>query len=208
VLDPRHALPALITSLLISLSGAVYGAEDSPNGLPNASPGGLPQSPAAFLPGGMLGVQIGSPWAAVKKNPSLVGLDCQPNRGATLFDEVCFFTTSSRWANANIHDGFIVRQGDRVVLIGTGISIKDPDDPLAETVMRACEAQIHARFQQTGADVLFVNMPPNRMSAAELAGFSRTAPVLLVELEPKGNELAVFYGYLAPVNAFRTLSSD
>jgi hypothetical protein len=204
VLDPRHALPALVTSLLISLSGAVYGAEDPPN----ASPGGLPQSPAAFLPGGMLGIQIGSPWAAVKKNPSLARLDCQPNPGATLFDEVCFFTTSSRWANANIHDGFIVRQGDHVVLIGTGISIKDPDDPLAETVMRACEAQIHAGFQQTGADVLFVNMPPNRMSPAELAGFSRTAPVLLVELEPKGNELAVLYGYLAPVNAFRALSSD
>jgi hypothetical protein len=46
------------------------------------------------------------------------------------------------------------------------------------------------------------------MSAQEMKGFSRTAPVLLVELEPKGNELAVFYGYLAPVNAFSALASN
>jgi hypothetical protein len=41
-----------------------------------------------------------------------------------------------------------------------------------------------------------------------LAGFSHTAPVLLVELEPKGRELAVFYGYLDSVNAFSALAAD
>jgi hypothetical protein len=168
----------------------------------------IPQSPAAFLPGGLLGLQIGSPWGTRKSNPSLGGMHCQSGRETGVFDEICFFKTSSRLANAEVHDGFIVRKGDRIVLIGTGISIKNPDDPLAEEVMRDFEAQIHAQYQQTGGDVLFVNMPPERMSAAELAGFSQTAPVLLVELEPKGNELAVFYGYLAPVNAFSALISN
>jgi hypothetical protein len=32
--------------------------------------------------------------------------------------------------------------------------------------------------------------------------------VLLVELEPKGNELAVFYGYLASVNVFSAMTAD
>jgi hypothetical protein len=168
-----------------------------------------PVSPAAFLPGGMLGIQIGSSWEASKKNPSLEQLTCQPaSDTADAFDEVCFFKTSNRIAGAEIHDGFIVRRGDQVVLIGTGITIKNPDDPIAEKVMRDFESQVHARFQQTGPDVLFVNLPDRRMSAGELLGFSRTAPVLLVELEPKGNELAVFYGYLTPVNAFSALTSD
>jgi hypothetical protein len=125
-----------------------------------------------------------------------------------VFDEICFFQTSSRVAGAEIHDGFIVRKGDAVILIGTGITIQNPDDPLAETVMRDFASNVHAKFQQTGGDVLFVNLPARHLSAAELQGFSRTAPVLLVELEPKGNELAVFYGYLAPVNAFSALASN
>jgi hypothetical protein len=168
-----------------------------------------PVAPAAFFPGGMLGVQIGSAWEASKNSPALSHLACQPNAGtADSFDEVCFFKTSGRVAGAETHDGFIVRKGDRVVMIGTGIAIKDPDDPLAETVMRDFESRVHARFQQTGADVLFVNMPEKHLSAGEFAGFSQTAPVLLVELEPKGNELAVFYGYLAPVNTFSALTAE
>jgi hypothetical protein len=67
---------------------------------------------------------------------------------------------------------------------------------------------VHAKFQHTGPDVLFVNLPETPMSAGELAGYSQTAPVLLVELEPKGNELAVLYGYLAPVNAFSAMASN
>lgn len=157
----------------------------------------------------MLGVQIGSAWETSKKSPSLNQLTCQPSNGAAdVFDEVCFFKTSGRVAGAQIHDGFIVRKGDHVVLIGTGITIKNADDPVAETVVRDFESQVHARLQQTGPDVLFVNLPNRRMSPGELVGFSQTAPVLLVELEPKGDELAVFYGYLAPVNAFSALSSN
>ena len=168
-----------------------------------------PVAPATFFPAGMLGIQIGNSWEASKKDPALSHLTCQASPGnADVFDEVCFFETSSRIGGAEIHDGFIVRQGDRVVLVGTGISIRDEDDPVAETVMRDFESRVHAKFQQTGGDVLFVNMPDKRMSAAELSGFSRTAPVLLVELEPKGHELAVFYGYLAHVNAFSALTAD
>jgi hypothetical protein len=169
----------------------------------------FPVAPATFFPAGMLGIQIGSSWETSKQSPSLNQLTCQPSGGtADVFDEVCFFKTTGRIAGAEVHDGFIVRKGDRLVLIGSGITIKNADDPVAESVVRDFEAQIHARFQQTGADVLFVNMPEKRLSAAELSGFSQTAPVLLVELEPKGNELAVFYGYLAPVNAFSSMTSD
>ncbi len=126
------------------------------------------------------------------------------------FDEVCFFKTSSasRVAGARIHDGFIVRKDDRVVLIGTGITIKSADDPLAESVMQSFEMQVHSAFQQRGADVLFVKMPGKPMSPEELRGYSQKTPVLLVQLEPTGNELAVLYGYLAPVNVFGALASD
>jgi len=168
-----------------------------------------PMPPAAFLPGGMLGMQLGSPWETIKKSPSLSHLTCEPSvDAAQVFDEICFFRTRGRVAGAEIHDGFIVRKGDAVVLIGTGITIKNPDDPLAETVMRDFASNVHAKFQQTGSDVLFVDLPARHMSAEELQGFSRAAPVLLVELEPKGNELAVFYGYLEPVNAFSALASN
>ncbi len=178
---------------------------------PTALPAGelYPVEPATFFPAGMLGLQIGNSWEASKKNPSLNQLTCEASGGKSdVFDEVCFFKTSSRISGAQIRDGFIVRKGDRMVLIGTGISIHNADDPVAEKVMRDFESQIHAKFQQAGPDVLFVNLPDKRMSAAELSGFSQTAPVLLVELEPKGNELAVFYGYLAPVNAFSAMTAD
>jgi hypothetical protein len=124
------------------------------------------------------------------------------------FDEVCFFKTSSRVAGASIHDGFVVRKGDRVVLVGTGIAIKSADDPLAESVVRDLMTQVHSKYQQTGSDLLFVNLPARHMSAGELEGFSETAPVLLVEMEPKGDELALFYGYLAPVNAFSVMAGE
>lgn len=170
-----------------------------------------PPTPAAFLPDGILGVQIGASWETSKRSPSLQELTCQPiENHAEDFDEVCFFKTSaaSRVAGAEIHDGFIVRKADRVVLIGTGISIKNADDPIAESVMQSFRSQIHSAFQQNGDDVLFVKLPQQHMSAEQLQLYSRTAPVLLVQLEPKGKELAVFYGYLAPVNAFGALTAD
>jgi hypothetical protein len=169
-----------------------------------------PQTPAAFLPGGMLGVQLGHSWAQSKLNPLLHGLACQAVEEVDDFDEVCFFRLSmlSRVAGAAIHDGFIVRKGDRVVLVGTGISIKNADDPLAESVVQTFQSQIHAAFQHTGDNVLFVQLPATGMSADELLGFSRKAPVLLVQLESRTHELAVLYGYLAPVNAFSALTAD
>jgi hypothetical protein len=170
-----------------------------------------PPTPAVFFPGGMLGVQLGNSWEASKKNPALEQLACQTiGNDANDFDEVCFFRTSitSRVAGAEIHDGFMVRKGDHVVLIGTGIAIKNVDDPLTESVMQSFQSQVHSAFQHTGSDVLFVQLPKKRMSTEELEGYSQKAPALLVQLEPKGNELAVFYGYLAPVNAFDALTSD
>jgi hypothetical protein len=169
-----------------------------------------PQTPAAFLPGGMLGIQLGGSWQRSKQNPLLQELNCQAVKDASDFDEVCFFkaTAASRVGGAPIHDGFIVRKDDQVVLVGTGISIKNADDPLAESVVQAFQSQINSAFQHTGDNVLFIKLPARHMSAAELAGFSKKAPVLLVQLETENNELAVLYGYLAPVNAFGSLTSD
>jgi hypothetical protein len=67
----------------------------------------VPQTPAAFLPGGMLGIQLGGSWKESKQNPSLHELACQATKDAADFDEVCFFRTSaaSRVAGAEIHDG-------------------------------------------------------------------------------------------------------
>ena len=169
-----------------------------------------PQTPAAFLPGGMLGIQLGGSWQQSKHNPSLHTLNCQALKDASDFDKVCFFRASaaSRVGGAPIHDGFIVGKGDQVVLVGTGISIKNADDPLAESVVRAFQSQINSAFQHTRDNVLFVTLPARHMSAAELDGYSKKAPVLLLQLEAKTNELAVLYGYLAPVNAFGALTSD
>jgi len=170
----------------------------------------VPQTPAAFLPGGMLGIQLGGSWEASKQNPSLHQLTCQPVSDARDFDEVCFFQASSasRVGGAEIHDGFIVRKDDHVVLVGTGISIKNADDPLAESVVQSFQSQIHSAFQHSGDNVLFVKLPARRLTADEMAGYSQKAPVLLVQLEPKNNELAVLYGYLGPVNVFGSLTSD
>jgi hypothetical protein len=170
----------------------------------------VPQTPAAFMPGGMLGIQLGGSWQASKHNPSLQHLSCQPIDGGEDFDEVCFFraASSSRVAGAEIHDGFIVRKDDHVALVGTGISIKNADDPLAESVVQSFQSQIHSAYQHTGDNVLFVKLPARHMSAAEMQGFSKTAPVLLVQLESKSHELAVLYGYLAPVNTFGSLAAD
>jgi len=171
-----------------------------------------PLTPAAFMPGGILGMQIGASWAESKKSKSLEHLSCQmvePKAGEV--DEVCFFSTpaTSRVAGAAIHDGFMVRKGDRVVLIGTGISIKNADDPLAEAVIRSFQAQVHSTYQQTGDDVLFVHMPAQHLTAQQLDGYSQRAPVLLVQLEPKTHrELAVLYGYLAPVNLFGSIGAE
>lgn len=170
----------------------------------------VPQTPAAFLPGGMLGIQIGGSWGESKQNPSLRQWTCQAIADASDFDEVCFFRTStaSRVAGAQIHDGFMVRKDDHVVLVGTGISIKNADDPLAESVVQAFQSQVHSAFQHTGDNVLFVKLPARHLTADELEGYSKRAPVLLVQLEAKSHELAVLYGYLAPVNAFGSLTSD
>jgi hypothetical protein len=169
-----------------------------------------PQTPAAFLPGGLLGIQLGGSFAESRQNPALHALTCQAVEDARDFDEVCFFKAgaASRVAGAEIHDGFIVRKDDRVVLVGTGIAIQNADDPLAESVMQSLQAQIHSAFQHTGDNVLFVELPKRSMSAAELQGFSRTAPVLLVQIQSKAHELAVLYGFLAPVNAFNALIAD
>jgi hypothetical protein len=194
----RSTLTALCTvSSLLAFTAAPAGDLDAP-------------SPAAFLPGGMLGVQLGSSWETSKRSPVLEQLTCQPIDDTSDFDEVCFFRTptTSRVAGAAVHDGFIVRKDDHVVLIGTGITIKNADDPLAESVLQSFQSQVHSAFQHTGADVLFVKLPEKHMSSEELLGYSQKAPVLLVQLEPKGNELAVLYGYLAPVNAFDALTSN
>jgi hypothetical protein len=169
-----------------------------------------PQLPAAFLPAGMLGIQLGGSWKQSKHNPTLHNMTCESVQDADDFDEVCFFKTSrsSRVGGAEIHDGFIVRKDDHVVLVGTGISIKSADDPIAESVVQSFQTQIHLNFQHTGDNVLFVKLPSKPMTPQELLGFSRTAPVLLVQLESRTHELAVLYGFLAPVNAFGSLTSD
>jgi hypothetical protein len=169
-----------------------------------------PQTPSAFLPGGMLGVQLGRSWQKSKQSPTLRHLACRPVDHAAEFEEVCFFRVGaeSRVAGAAIHDGFMARKGDHVVLIGTGIAIKNADDPLAESVVENFQSQIHLEFEHTGDNVLFVKLPAVGMSADEFLGFSRKAPVLLVQLESKSNELAVLYGYLAPVKAFGALTAD
>jgi hypothetical protein len=197
---PFDLSAAALGLLLIGSSPAFGASEDDLE----------PQTPAAFLPGGMLGIQLGGSWQQSKHSPSLHRLNCQAVKNVTDFDKVCFFRTSaaSRVGGAQIHDGFIVGKGDQVVLVGTGISIKNADDPLAESVVRAFQAQINAAFQHTGDNVLFVTLPARHMSADELDGYSKKAPVLLLQLEAKTNELAVLYGYLAPVNAFGALTSD
>jgi hypothetical protein len=194
-------LTAAFASLLIGAS-PVVGAS-STNDLE-------PQTPAAFLPGGMLGIQLGGSWQLSKQNPSLRELNCQAVKDANDFDEVCFFKTSaaSRVGGAQIHDGFIVGKDGQVVLVGTGISIKNADDPLAESVVQTFQSQINSAFQHTGDNVLFVKLPARHLSADELAGYSKKAPVLLLQLETKTNELAVLYGYLAPVNEFGSLTAD
>jgi hypothetical protein len=170
----------------------------------------VPQTPAAFLPGGMLGIQLGGSWVESKQSPSLHQMACQPIPDTSDFDEVCFFKTSaaSRVAGAQIHDGFIVRKDDHVVLVGTGITIKNADDPLAESVVQAFQSKINSAFQHTGDNILFVTLPARRLTPEELVGYSRQAPVLLVQLEARTNELAVLYGYLGPVNVFGALTSD
>jgi hypothetical protein len=192
---------------LAALSGLLIGAACFGD---SASDDLTPQTPSAFLPGGMLGIQLGGSWKKSKHNPSLHELTCQTVADAGDFDEVCFFRTSaaSRVGGAQIHDGFIVRKDDHVVLVGTGISIKDADDPVAESVVHVLQLQINSAFQHTGDNVLFVTLPARHLSADELAGYSKKAPVLLVQLEAKSNELAVLYGYLAPVNAFGALTAD
>ncbi len=195
-------LTAAFASLLIGASPVMGGASLT-NDLE-------PQTPAAFLPGGMLGIQLGGSWQRSKQNPSLRELNCQAVKDASDFDEVCFFKASatSRVGGAQIHDGFIVGKDGQVVLVGTGISIKDADDPLAESVVQTFQSQINSAFQHTGDNVLFVKLPARHLSADELAGYSKKAPVLLLQLETKTNELAVLYGYLAPVNEFGSLTAD
>ena len=95
-------LTAAFASLLIGASPVMGGASLT-NDLE-------PQTPAAFLPGGMLGIQLGGSWQRSKQNPSLHELNCQAVKDASDFDEVCFFKASaaSRVGGAQIHDGFIV----------------------------------------------------------------------------------------------------
>jgi hypothetical protein len=204
----HHQPLPLIRWLSASALGVLFMSNAA--GSMGASEDLLPQLPSAFLPGGMLGIQLGGSWRASKRKPSLHKMDCQAVKDASDFDEVCFFQTSgtSLVAGAEIHDGFIAGKGGNVVLVVTGISIKNAEDPLAEAVVHAFQAQINSAFQHTGDNVLFVRLPTRHMSAEELAGFSKKAPVLLVQMEAKSNELAILYGYLAPVNAFGALTAD
>ena len=188
------------------MSGASFSAPRAPR-VENLAP----QTPAAIPARRHAGVSSSAaPWAESKQNPSLQQFTCRPILDANEFDEVCFFRTSTaRVAGAQIHDGFIVRKDDHVVLVGTGISsIKNAEDPLAESVVQSFQAQVHAAFQHTGDNVLFVKLPARHLTADELEGYSKRAPVLLVQLEAKSHELAVLYGYLGPVNAFGALTSD
>jgi hypothetical protein len=168
-----------------------------------------PPSPVDFLPAGVLGMQLGSSWKTVKKSRWIKRLNCAPdsNHGA-VFDQVCFFQSASRLAGAATHDGFIVRKGDRLVLIGTGIQIKNVDDPRAEAVMRVLQTQVHAKFQQDGDEVLFVDLPDQGLTTQVLDRFAEALPVLLVEVESQQTELSVLYGYLGPVNAFSALVDE
>jgi hypothetical protein len=65
----------------------------------------VPQTPAAFLPGGVLGIQLGGSWQRSKQNPSLHQLNCQAVKDASDFDEVCFFraSTASRVRHGHQH---------------------------------------------------------------------------------------------------------
>jgi hypothetical protein len=168
-----------------------------------------PPLPAAFLPGGMFGIQLGASWDSAKKSPLIKRLSCAPksNHGA-VFDEVCFFQSSSRLAGASIRDGFIVRKGNQLVLIGATIGIKNVDDPRAETLMRGLQTQVHAKFQQSGNEVVFADMPDQGLSKGTLAGLAQQLPVLLVELESEQTVLGVLYGYLGPVNAFTAVVGE
>ena len=67
-------LAAAAAALLMAVgsgSFAASGAEDL-----------VPQTPAAFLPGGMLGIQLGGSWKQSKQNPYLHQLDCQTVKDA------------------------------------------------------------------------------------------------------------------------------
>jgi len=168
-----------------------------------------PPSPAAFLPDGLFGLQLGAPWESVKKSSFIKRLSCasRSNHGA-VFDEVCFFESPGRLAGASTHNGFLVRKGRRLVLIGTGIKIKNVDDPRAEAVMRNLQTLVHASFQQSGDAVLFVDLPEQGLTAKGVDGLSEQLPVLLVEVEAQQTELAVLYGYVGPVNAFTPLVGE
>lgn len=91
---------------------------------------------------------------------------------------------------------------------GLGIGIADADDPRAEAVMQ-CSNLKCTRVSNPPVPTFYSSTcRQRRMSAGEMAGYAQTAPVLLVEPEPKSNELAIFYGYLASVNAFSALTAE
>ena len=148
------------------LSVAAVGAcLSGPLGPGTAAAGDLdPPSPAAFMPGGMLGIQIGAPWAESKKNKSLEHLSCQTVEPKGEVDEVCFFNPSaaSRVGGAEIHDGFIVRKDDRVVLkfppmlapIKLAIlplTKKDGLPELAKDLMKECMPHFRAFYEEKDA---------------------------------------------------------
>jgi len=172
----------------------------------------LSPAPAAFLPQGLLGIQLGDNFEKSKGLAALSELTCQgaEAEALSLFDEVCFFqmADSSRVAGAPIHDGFIVGKAHRVILVGTGISVKNAEDPQADAVIASFQSQIHVLYQHRGSHVLFADMPKQKMTDTELQDYAQRLPVLLVQLEAPGTELAVLYGYLAPVNAFESIASD
>ena len=116
----HHQPNSLFRWLSAAALGMVFMGNAS--GSMGASEDLLPQSPAAFLPGGMLGIQLGGSWRASKHNPLLRKLDCQAVKGASDFDEVCFFRTSGakRVAGAEIHDGFIAGKAGSAGIVQDG----------------------------------------------------------------------------------------
>ena len=96
------------------------GAQDRPDDLE-------PLTPAAFMPGGLLGVQVGGSREESKKSKSLESLSCQPVNSDDA-DEVCFFKSpaASLVAGAPIHDGFIVRRASTWRSLAPALPSKTP----------------------------------------------------------------------------------
>jgi hypothetical protein len=93
----------LLASLFASMSAL---AGDSP-----MAAGQDPMSPAAFFPGGMLGVDLGSPWGTIQKSP-LATFTRELERTPKCSTKYASSRPEPRRAPTS-HDGFIVRKAMR-----------------------------------------------------------------------------------------------